>query len=123
MQPGQLGRFDDQKVQYADALGRWMWIAYRAIETLEFKDQPLSPAGTVDLSAARRQPPDLSRGDLQRPRAARALMPFMLFKPPGQFSTRHGVTPGKVFQGVRQENGAFLPGSFGKQCSTASALL
>ena len=53
---GQLGRFDDQKVQYTDARGRWMWIAYRAIETLEFKDQPLSPAGTVDSSAARCQP-------------------------------------------------------------------
>jgi hypothetical protein len=29
-EPGQLGRFDDEKVQYTDARGRWRWIAYRA---------------------------------------------------------------------------------------------
>jgi hypothetical protein len=29
-EPGQLGRFDDQKVQSTDLRGRWMWIAYRA---------------------------------------------------------------------------------------------
>jgi hypothetical protein len=30
--PGQLGRFDDEKVQFTDARGRWRWIriAYRA---------------------------------------------------------------------------------------------
>jgi hypothetical protein len=36
--PGQLGRFDDQKVQYTDARGRWSWIAYRSIGAVEFKD-------------------------------------------------------------------------------------
>jgi hypothetical protein len=41
-EPGQLGRFDDEKVQYTDARGRWMWIAYRAIAAIEFKDQPLT---------------------------------------------------------------------------------
>ena len=41
--PDQLGRFDDQKVQYTDARGRWRWIAYRAIAGLEFKDKPLIP--------------------------------------------------------------------------------
>jgi hypothetical protein len=40
---GQLGRFDDEKVQYTDARGRWMWIAYRAIAAVEFKDKPLIP--------------------------------------------------------------------------------
>jgi hypothetical protein len=42
-EPGQLGRFDDQKVQYTDARGRWMWIAYRAIVAVEFRDQPPLP--------------------------------------------------------------------------------
>jgi hypothetical protein len=41
--PGQLGRFDDQKVQYTDARGRWSWIAYRGIAAMELKDQPLIP--------------------------------------------------------------------------------
>ena len=27
--PGQLGLFDDEKVQFTDRRGRWMWIAYR----------------------------------------------------------------------------------------------
>ena len=41
---GQLRRFDDQKVQYTDARGRWMRIAYRGIAALEFKDKPfISP--------------------------------------------------------------------------------
>jgi hypothetical protein len=43
MTPGQLGRFDDQKVQFTDTRGRWSWIAYRAIAAVEFKDQPLIP--------------------------------------------------------------------------------
>ena len=46
-EPGPLGRFDDEKVQFTDARGRWMWIAYRAIATIELKDKPLSPAGRV----------------------------------------------------------------------------
>ena len=36
-EPGQLGRFDDQKVQYTDARGRWMWIAHRTIAAVELK--------------------------------------------------------------------------------------
>jgi hypothetical protein len=42
-EPGQLGPFDDQKVQYIDARGRWMWIGYNAIAAIEFKDKPLIP--------------------------------------------------------------------------------
>jgi hypothetical protein len=42
-EPSQLGRFDEEKVQFTDARGRWMWIAYRSIAALEFKDQPLIP--------------------------------------------------------------------------------
>ena len=42
-EPGQLGRFDGKKVQYTAPRGRWMWIAYRAITAVEFKDQPLIP--------------------------------------------------------------------------------
>jgi len=30
-------------VQYTDARGRWMWIAYRAIAAVDFKDKPLIP--------------------------------------------------------------------------------
>ena len=41
--PGQLGRFDDEKVQYTDARGRWRWIAYCGIVAVEFKDKPLIP--------------------------------------------------------------------------------
>ena len=37
------GPFDDEKVQFTDARGRWMWIAYRAIAAIELKDQPLMP--------------------------------------------------------------------------------
>jgi hypothetical protein len=40
---GQLGRFDAERVQFTDSRGRWMWIAYREIISLEFKDQPLIP--------------------------------------------------------------------------------
>ena len=43
MSPASFGRFDDQKVRYTDARGRWMWIAYDAIAALEFKDKPLIP--------------------------------------------------------------------------------
>ena len=42
--PGQLERFDDERVQYTDSRGRWMWIAYRAIAAVEFKDPPLIPS-------------------------------------------------------------------------------
>ena len=35
--PGQLGRFDDEKVQYTDSRGRWMWIAYRALRPWSLK--------------------------------------------------------------------------------------
>jgi hypothetical protein len=42
-EPGQLGRFDNEKVQFTDARGRWRWIAYRAIAAVEFKHQPLIP--------------------------------------------------------------------------------
>jgi hypothetical protein len=42
-EPGQLGRFDDEKVQFTDLRGRWTWIAYRGIAAVEFKDQPLIP--------------------------------------------------------------------------------
>jgi hypothetical protein len=46
-EPGQLGRFDDEKVQFRGARGRWRWIAYRAHRPPELKDKPLSPAGQV----------------------------------------------------------------------------
>jgi hypothetical protein len=36
--PGRLGPFDDERVQFTDARGRWMWIAYRAIAAVEFKE-------------------------------------------------------------------------------------
>jgi hypothetical protein len=39
-EPGQLGRFDDEKAQFTDTRGRWMWIAYRAIAAVKFKDPP-----------------------------------------------------------------------------------
>jgi hypothetical protein len=41
--PGQLGPFDDERVQCTDSRGRWSWIAYRAIPAVEFTDPPLIP--------------------------------------------------------------------------------
>jgi hypothetical protein len=41
--PDQLGRFDDGRVQFTDARGRWSWIAYRAIAAIELRDKPLIP--------------------------------------------------------------------------------
>ena len=40
-EPGQLGAFDDERVQFTDARGRWQWIAYREIAALEFIERPL----------------------------------------------------------------------------------
>jgi hypothetical protein len=41
--PGQLRPYDDERGQFTDSRGRWMWIAYREIAALEFKEQPLIP--------------------------------------------------------------------------------
>ena len=35
--PGRLGPFDDERVQFTDARGRWMWIAYRALRPSSLK--------------------------------------------------------------------------------------
>ena len=55
--PDQLGRFDDQKVQYTGARGRWMRIAYRAHRPSNLLNSRSRRGGGFRRGPAKSNPP------------------------------------------------------------------
>ena len=61
-EPGQLGPFSDQAVQFTEARDRWSWIAYSAIAASEFLTVR---AVSAKCCSARSRIDKASRGDIR----------------------------------------------------------